>query len=512
MSSSAAKASAPSAKVVSSAQPSRPLNKGSTTSSQHPTPAPPPPRPTSQSNGFPFRSSPARKPSITAKSGTVGVGLTGPSRRSSTDFQKSPKGSLSNLSSPTKFGSLSAVQKLPSSASSAPGASIERRVANTTALHQIASTHTVPSTATPMPEITNQSSSVVPAAQGPVGILRSKTSPSNTSQGPLHVSSNSTASPNTSIQQPSQIAPLQPQTPVSILRVKTPPTGNPTATALASTLAKSATSAQRNKYTIPTSQRPSLTHRSSSVRTSATQRSSISIRNNGLMSAIELVQRPGTSVVDLDGGGQLRVASAPVERKRISFAPDVVGGAGDDLDPPKRPSQSSRKPHLPASSASHAAVLTEITHESAPDASTNASPSQSPRASCTAASTREDLAILVTEQAQRIAELESRLRELAQREAQAQKERVAAVKEAELTKKLMATDIKSVDALKTQLQEEHQTNASLIIFNRSLKTQVAELEGIIEGLLAQKGVGPADIAAVMAKIEAHKPVMPKIGK
>ncbi|KAJ3241331.1 hypothetical protein HDU81_000895 [Chytriomyces hyalinus] len=254
-----------------------------------------------------------------------------------------------------------------------------------------------------------------------------------------------------------------------------------------------------------------------------------SMRGNGLMSAVELQRMPGSgtsggsgapssghslgilSANDVDTNGMMRVASAPVERKRITFAPDVVGGAGDDMDLiPKRVSLGLRKP-VSSGSSSHAAVLADLAN-AASDAKSS-SPHESPRASTTTTSTtRADLQTMVTEQSQRIAELELKLKESERREQVAVKEKAAAVKELELNKKFMASDIKSVDQLKTQLQEEHQTNASLIIFNRSLKTQVAELEGIIEGLLAQKGASALDINAIMAKIESHKPIMPKISK
>ncbi|KAJ3240580.1 hypothetical protein HDU78_002247 [Chytriomyces hyalinus] len=254
------------------------------------------------------------------------------------------------------------------------------------------------------------------------------------------------------------------------------------------------------------------------------------MRGNGLMSAVELQRMPAGSSTsgssgapssghslgiltgnEMDTNGMMRVASAPVERKRITFAPDVVGGAGDDMDLiPKRVSLGLRKP-VSSGSSSHAAVLADLAN-AASDAKSS-SPHESPRASTTTTSTaRADLQTIVTEQSQRIAELELKLKESERREQVAVKEKAAAVKELELNKKFMASDIKSVDQLKTQLQEEHQTNASLIIFNRSLKTQVAELEGIIEGLLAQKGASALDINAIMAKIESHKPIMPKISK
>ncbi|KAJ3070720.1 hypothetical protein HDU99_002615, partial [Rhizoclosmatium hyalinum] len=151
----------------------------------------------------------------------------------------------------------------------------------------------------------------------------------------------------------------------------------------------------------------------------------------------------------------------------------------------------------PTGSSSHATVIADLTSEHAGNGS---------------GSDQSDLQTLVTEQAQRIAELESKLKESEKREQEAIKHKNNAIKELETNKKFMFTDIKSVELLKTQLQEEHQTNASLIIFNRSLKTQVAELEGIIENLLQQKGATQLDITAIMAKIDSHKPVMPKVPK
>ncbi|KAJ1549448.1 hypothetical protein HK405_003229 [Cladochytrium tenue] len=64
-----------------------------------------------------------------------------------------------------------------------------------------------------------------------------------------------------------------------------------------------------------------------------------------------------------------------------------------------------------------------------------------------------------TEHAQRISELEHRLRESERREAVALKERAQAVKDLETHKKLTSVDHKTVEQLKSQLQEEHTTNA-----------------------------------------------------
>ncbi|KAJ3063384.1 hypothetical protein HDU98_000809 [Podochytrium sp. JEL0797] len=172
----------------------------------------------------------------------------------------------------------------------------------------------------------------------------------------------------------------------------------------------------------------------------------------------------------------------------------------------------------PTGSSSHATVLADLASEqsTATPPRGGGGPSSSSSASATNPSNLphnvEDLQTLVTEQSQRIAELESKLKESEQRATDAVRLKLAAVKELETNKKFMHTDLKSVELLKTQVQDEHQTNASLIIFNRSLKTQVAELEGYIETLLQQKGASQFDIAAIMAEIEKHKPVMPVIKK
>ncbi|KAJ3211162.1 hypothetical protein HDU82_006582 [Entophlyctis luteolus] len=215
----------------------------------------------------------------------------------------------------------------------------------------------------------------------------------------------------------------------------------------------------------------------------------------GYTSALEL--KSGSALVSLDDEMEsVRIASAPIERpKRITFAPDVTGVGIDDADL-KRNSISKRTP--PGSSL-HENIIADLTSELAEQTKRHESHNT-------------DLQSLVTEQSQRIAELEAKLKESERKEAAAIKEKLAAVKELEANKKFMFTDLKSGEQLKAQLQEEHQTNASLIIFNRSLKTQVAELEGIIETLMQQKGASPFDIQTVLAKLENLKPTMPKTAK
>jgi predicted RNase H-like nuclease (RuvC/YqgF family) len=72
----------------------------------------------------------------------------------------------------------------------------------------------------------------------------------------------------------------------------------------------------------------------------------------------------------------------------------------------------------------------------------------------------------VADQAKMIADLEHKVKESERKEASAIREKNMAIKELEQLKKIMSSDFKSVDQLKQQLQEEHRTNASLIIFNR----------------------------------------------
>ncbi|KAJ3110510.1 hypothetical protein HDU96_006514 [Phlyctochytrium bullatum] len=114
----------------------------------------------------------------------------------------------------------------------------------------------------------------------------------------------------------------------------------------------------------------------------------------------------------------------------------------------------------------------------------------------------QKLEATIADQAKRIEDLEHQLKEAERREQDAIKDRAQVTKELEQLKKYMATDYKTVEQLKSQLQEEHTTNASLIIFNRSLKTQLAEMEVIIENLMQAKGGTAAQIAqAAMARLE-----------
>ncbi|KAJ3393753.1 hypothetical protein HDU84_001160 [Entophlyctis sp. JEL0112] len=196
-----------------------------------------------------------------------------------------------------------------------------------------------------------------------------------------------------------------------------------------------------------------------------------------------------TSALELKSGSALVSLDDEMESVRIAS----VGIDDADL---KRNSISKRTP--PGSSL-HENIIADLTSELAEQTKRHESHNT-------------DLQSLVTEQSQRIAELEAKLKESERKEAAAIKEKLAAVKELEANKKFMFTDLKSGEQLKAQLQEEHQTNASLIIFNRSLKTQVAELEGIIETLMQQKGASPFDIQTVLAKLENLKPTMPKTAK
>ncbi|KAJ3120069.1 hypothetical protein HK100_012955 [Physocladia obscura] len=327
------------------------------------------------------------------------------------------------------------------------------------------------------------------------------------------------------------------EAPVSIMRQKTPPAPVPpskprsgkfasTNTSMSlhtasrsdstSAVAGAATTAAAAAGSIAQRRRNNLTNNNSnshqlvsrsrvtaaSARITAASNSGSSGSGGGYMSAVEL-QSSGLSAGV--AGDIVRVASAPVERqKRITFAPDVTGVGVDDSDLIPRRSSASKRPS-PAST-SHATVLADLAAENNGINSTTATVIRNPEGDLL------DLQTTITEQSQRIAELELKLKESEKREAAAVKDKSAAVKELETNKKFMFTDIKSVEQLKAQLHEEHQTNASLIIFNRSLKTQVAELEGMIESLLQQKGASVLDIQAIMAKIDSQKPIMPKIQK
>ncbi|KAJ3328978.1 hypothetical protein HDU76_008886 [Blyttiomyces sp. JEL0837] len=209
--------------------------------------------------------------------------------------------------------------------------------------------------------------------------------------------------------------------------------------------------------------------------------------------------------------GILRVSSAPTERpKRISFAPDVVGGSGQD----SKSSRTGGKPSTSSTSSSTSTLLpsndflTALTDPSAADLEFARMSSDEKVQKLL--SEKSDLQNTITEQSQRISELEYKLKEAERKEALAVKEKVQAVKELEMNKKLTATDFKSVEQLKSQLHEERTTNAGLIIFNRSLKTQVAELEVIIEGLMQTKnGQGVQSAQAALAKLELEKEKGPR---
>ncbi|KAI9358316.1 hypothetical protein DFJ73DRAFT_166943 [Zopfochytrium polystomum] len=159
---------------------------------------------------------------------------------------------------------------------------------------------------------------------------------------------------------------------------------------------------------------------------------------------------PAAYTEKTDPVGILRVASAPSERpKRISFAPDVKPPSGT-------------KPVAVASSSS---PHVQSTPEFLP-APVDDGPSGAYVRKLTAEKT--ELESTITEQAQRISELEHKLKEAERKEAQAIKERNQAVKDLENYKKYNAVDLKTVEQYKSQLQEEHTTNAGLIIFNRSV--------------------------------------------
>lgn len=176
--------------------------------------------------------------------------------------------------------------------------------------------------------------------------------------------------------------------------------------------------------------------------------------------------------------GILRVASAPNERpRRISFAPDVIGGTTivkavptKSISPAASFGSSSLQP-----SPEFLSALSDVDRKDGP-VSTYVRD---------LAAEKMDLQSIITEQSQRICELEYKLKEAERKEAVAIKERAQSVKELEHYRKFSAADSKTVEQLKSQLHEEHTTNAGLIIFNRSLKAQVAELEGIIEQLQYQ---------------------------
>ncbi|KAJ3016149.1 UNVERIFIED_CONTAM: hypothetical protein HDU68_012388 [Siphonaria sp. JEL0065] len=324
-----------------------------------------------------------------------------------------------------------------------------------------------------------------PPSEGPVSILRVKTPPTNPTSGISAKSSTTQATTTGLILHPTPPSQGKPPSRAGTLKssnititsagrsLSTPASGTITSATsvgtgeigqrrrtLATTTTATSTPSTTASQTLVSRNRVAAATAASLKRTGLNSGATVG-SGIGYTSAIEL-KSSGTNslgkgnslgVVGADGtGGIVRVASAPVERqKRITFAPDVTGEGIDDVD-------------------------------------------------------------ISNSQSQRIAELESKLKETEKREQEAIKQKNTALKELETNKKFLVTDIKSNELLKTQLQEEHQTNASLIIFNRSLKTQVAELEGIIESLLQQKGATQLDITAVMNKIDQHKPVMPKITK
>ncbi|KAJ3408713.1 hypothetical protein HDV05_004771 [Chytridiales sp. JEL 0842] len=182
-----------------------------------------------------------------------------------------------------------------------------------------------------------------------------------------------------------------------------------------------------------------------------------------------------------------RVSSAPAERqRRISFAPEV-----------------DKKPKVPPASAAHL-LSSSATISSGADSDKNDIDIQ--LVLCFAQ--KEELERTVNQQTEQIMDLEHKCREAERKEAIAVKEKNSVIKELEQLKKFMVTDNRNVEELKAQLQEEHTVNASLIIFNRSLKTQLYEMEAIIENLVQNGGPAAAAAQAALAKLEMEREKQP----
>ncbi|KAJ3109650.1 hypothetical protein HDU97_003077 [Phlyctochytrium planicorne] len=276
----------------------------------------------------------------------------------------------------------------------------------------------------------------------------------------------------------------------------------------------------------------------------------------GLKRATTVVGRPNTNepaqeeaiAVDVKLGGKsnMRSTSAPAERaRRITFAPDTkidstafraksMNKSTPSIQASTTNTSQRQSTATPASSTVKGKSTTTVSSTSAkqstplPSLTTQSQDRDDPPPSNSlypnyipAASTSytdddsnsyqipqshidhlKNLEATISDQSKRIEDLEHQLKEAERKEQNAVKEKQNVVKELEQLKKYMATDYKTVEQLKTQLQEEHTTNASLIIFNRSLKTQLAEMEVIIDNLMQAKGGTAAQLAqAAMARIE-----------
>ncbi|ORY41344.1 hypothetical protein BCR33DRAFT_852332 [Rhizoclosmatium globosum] len=429
--------------------------------------------------------------------------------------EKAASGTTAGTTRPSIF-SRTSITSRPTAASTAKNITTPSQTSNSSLLQQ-QTTKDQPSGSRrssitlqqPLPHPLPPSSMAVtmPEVQHPVSIMRAKTPPTAT------MLSNMVAS----AQSPIPTTPPR-DGPVSIMRAKTPPfqSTNTSSAALSTstpfTPTPPATKPPLSRTTTTTSA-TTKAYGARSISTSGPNNSTTT--DSGIIgqrrrSGIETTRNPPTIPNQNTLAARSRVAAATAASiKRTSVTGSSAGGSYTsavelpsgssmvDAGGGVKRSSVTKRAVTPTGSSSHATVIADLTSEHAGNGS---------------GSDQSDLQTLVTEQAQRIAELESKLKESEKREQEAIKHKNNAIKELETNKKFMFTDIKSVELLKTQLQEEHQTNASLIIFNRSLKTQVAELEGIIENLLQQKGATQLDITAIMAKIDSHKPVMPKVPK
>ncbi|OAJ39713.1 hypothetical protein BDEG_23542 [Batrachochytrium dendrobatidis JEL423] len=95
--------------------------------------------------------------------------------------------------------------------------------------------------------------------------------------------------------------------------------------------------------------------------------------------------------------------------------------------------------------------------------------------------------------------LEKRVKVLEQHEQHLIKEKELALRDLENHRRAGAGERTSVDTLRAQIAEERAQNASLIVHNRSLKTQIYELETVIETLMQTAPPDAARQAAAALK-------------
>ncbi|KAL2916764.1 hypothetical protein HK105_203543 [Polyrhizophydium stewartii] len=100
---------------------------------------------------------------------------------------------------------------------------------------------------------------------------------------------------------------------------------------------------------------------------------------------------------------------------------------------------------------------------------------------------------------EKVTTLEKRVKVLEQREQHLLKEKELAMRDLDNHRRAGAGERTSVDVLKAQIAEEHAQNAALIVHNRSLKTQICELETVIETLMQTASPDAARHAAAVLK-------------